>query len=79
MAFVHRSWLRRDFTLPSFEPTPLEFEPEADELSADPAPEAGGLRRPTSERRLHAVEQGPTIDAATELRQALSQLRRSLR
>lgn len=78
MAFVHRPWLRRDFALPTFEPAPLEFEPEADERSADPALEAGGLRHPRSERRLHAVEQGATIDAAAELRQALQELRRSL-
>lgn len=78
MAFLHRSWLRRDFALPTFEPAPLEFEPEADEPSADPASEADGFPQPRSEHRLQAEEQGATIDAAAELRQALFELRRSL-
>lgn len=78
MGFLHRPWPRRDFALPSFDPAPLEFGAEFDEPQTRSAPEAGQLRAP-AERRLRAVQDIRPVDAATELRQALSQLRRSLR
>lgn len=77
MTFLHRPWHRRHFALPSFEPAPLEFEAEFGEPLAHSAPEAGQLRAPT-ERHLRAVQDSRPVDAADELRQALSQLRRSL-
>lgn len=78
MTFLHKPWHRRGFSLASFELAPLEFEAEFDEPLADSAPAAGELRAPAG-RHLRVVHDSRTIDAAAELRQALSQLRRSLR
>ena len=78
MTFLHKPWRRRDFALPSFEPAPLEFEAEFGEPLARSAPDTGQHRAPV-ERHLRAVQDSRPVDAAAELRQALSQLRRSLR
>jgi hypothetical protein len=78
MAFLHTPWRRRHFALPSFDPSPLEFGPEFDEPPARSAPQAGQLREPAG-RHLCAMQDSRPLDAAAELRQALSQLRRSLR
>lgn len=78
MAFLNKPWRWRDFALPSFEPAPLQFEAEFDEPLSTSAPQAGQLREPAG-RHLCAVQDSRPVDAAAELRQALSQLRRSLR
>lgn len=78
MTFLHKPWHRRGFSLASFELAPLEFEAESDEPLARSAHDAGHHRAP-AERHLCAVQEGGPIDAAAELRQALAQVRRSLR
>lgn len=63
MAFPRTPWHRRGFSLPRFELAPLEFAADAVEL----------------DRNLHSVQdRGRPIDAAAELSQALTELRRSL-
>lgn len=77
MTFGHWPWIRRDFALPSFEPASLEFE-ELEERLSDPAADAGELRAPASGHTCAVGDTVPPIDAAAELRQALSEIRRSL-
>ncbi|MGI8704488.1 MAG: hypothetical protein ACR2JJ_01585 [Sphingomicrobium sp.] len=64
MELLHKLWMTRDYTLPQFEPAPLEFDPDAN---------AAGVQL------IGAVQHSaPPLSPADDLRNALAELRRSL-
>jgi len=93
MRFLSRLLYRQSFAIPPFEPVPFEFE-EMDELLLDrvadsmnagskPTPpgfsaETPGELRERIEIHLGNGRASPPVDAADELRHALSDIRRSL-